>query len=208
MISMHSQKSSTVFCAALAVALVLAAASGAVAQEKIIHNFNANGKDGYGPAVGLVFDADGNLFGTTENGGANAFGILYELSPAKVGGWFERVLFAFNRGPGIYPDSGLVVDGSGNLYGTTLEGGANTDGTVFELKHLATGRWRLKVLSDLAGIGDRPEAPLVFDAAGNLYGTTHAGGRSAEGTVFELSPAPEGTWTSTVLHTFSGHGTD
>jgi uncharacterized repeat protein (TIGR03803 family) len=73
---------------------------------------------------------------------------------------------------------------------------------------LATGRWQLKVLSNLGGIGDRPEAPLLFDAAGNLYGTTHAGGRSGQGTVFELSPAPGGTWTSTVLHTFTGHGTD
>jgi len=119
----------------------------------------------------------------------------------------ETVLYNFNggTGDGYYPYAGLIADKTGNFYGTTYEGGANGYGTVFELK-LSGGVWSETVLhSFTAGTTDGayPKAPLTFDSAGNLYGTTYQGGADNVGTVFELMPEKNGKWKKKILHNFN-----
>lgn len=114
---------------------------------------------------------------------------------------------------GISPEGNLVADSAGNLYGTTVQGGAFTNGTVYELVRPvppSTGWTRVLLYSFTAADGDRPYDGLVFDKAGNLYGTTVQGGASDFGTVFELSPptAEGGQWTESVLYSFQGSTSD
>ena len=119
----------------------------------------------------------------------------------------ETVLYTFNPRytDGAFPYSSLIMDGAGNLYGTTYQGGTNFYGTVFELTPNAGGGWTEKVLYNFNGTdGAYPYAGLVMDAAGNLYGRTLFGGTYTAGTVFELTPHADGTWTEKVLHHFNG----
>jgi uncharacterized repeat protein (TIGR03803 family) len=209
---MPSKKFSASLTAVLVILLgyILAAAPSAVAQERILHNFNPNNKDGLGPYDNrsLVFDSAGNIYGTTNAGGAHDYGTVFELTPKVGGGWIEKVLYSFNLdgADAVYPDGGLILDSAGNLYGTA-SGGAYGDGTVFELVHESSGGWTESVLHSFnanAGDGQSPRASLILDAAGNLYGTTQSGGAGA--TVFELTPTGQG-WTETILHHF-GTGAD
>jgi len=180
-----------------------------VATENVLHNFNDNGKDGYNPIAGLIFDASGNLYGTTKEGGAFGLGTVFELTPQAGGGWKEMVLFSFNDNDGAYPVGGLIFDAFGNLYGTTYEGGAFGLGTVFELTPTAGGGWTETVLHNFNGNGEDgayPVASLILDASGNLYGTTSEYGVFGLGTVFELTPTAGGGWTETVLLSFNDHG--
>ena len=190
---------------------ILAADPHAVAQEKILHNFNPNNMDGLGPCDNgaLVFDSAGNIYGTTNAGGAYDNGTVFELSPKAGGGWIEKVLYSFNfeAADAAYPYGGLVLDSAGNLYGTA-NGGAYGRGAVFELIHASSGEWTETILHSFNPIGvdgQTPRASLILDAAGNLYGTTLDGDAGA-GTVFELTPTEQG-WTETILHNF-GTGTD
>jgi len=133
------------------------------------------------------------------------FGMVFELTPAKGGGWTEKALHNFNSNgtDGTYP-GGLILDAAGNLYGTTGGGGAYDAGTVFELTPNASGSWTEKVLHAFNpddGDGASP-AGLIVDANGNLYGTTLEGGAHGQGTVFELTPKADGGWTEEVLHSF------
>jgi len=130
--------------------------------------------------------------------------------------WTETTLHRFSHNDGYWPSGVLVFDASGNLYGTTLEGGTGSGtgcslrragcGTVFELSPAAGGGWAETLLLSFDQIdGAAPYAGLIFDGLGNLYGTTSTGGSDstrASGTVFELSPTTGGVWTETVLHTF------
>ena len=178
--------------------------------ETVLHSFNNNGSDGANPQAGLTMDAAGNLYGTTYRGGIHSSGTLFELSPREGGGWTETVLHSFGNGSdGATPDSGLIVDAAGNLYGTTYFGGIHSDGTVFELSPREGGGWTEAVLHSFGNGTDgmNPYAGLTIDATGNLYGTTVAGGLHSYGTAFELSPRQGGGWTETVLHSF-GNGTD
>jgi uncharacterized repeat protein (TIGR03803 family) len=121
----------------------------------------------------------------------------------------ERVLYAFAGLPdcGNLPAAPLVADEAGNLYGTTIDGGAYQHGCVFKLSRTGS-TWNETVLYSFSGPdGDSPSSALVFDKAGNLYGTTLVGGAYGGGTAFELSPLPGGGWTETVLHSF-GNGVD
>jgi uncharacterized repeat protein (TIGR03803 family) len=191
--------------------------------ETILHTFGY--KDGERPYGDVIFDAAGNLYGTTAAGGYQGQGTVFELEPAAGGGWTEKILHSFNRGhghDGTYPTYGVIFDTAGNLYGATTYGGAyggtNGGGTVFELTRTAGG-WTEKVLHSFGGMdGYQPYGGVIFDAAGNLYGTTAYGGKGGEkcnngvgangcGTLFELTPQPDGTWTETVLH-FFGQGKD
>jgi uncharacterized repeat protein (TIGR03803 family) len=173
-------------------------------SEKILHNFNHDGVDGESPAAGLVMDSVGNLYGTTFDGGAFGYGTAFEIK-LQAGNWTEEILHSFNNNgsDGYWPYARLILDASGNLYGTTYGGGPNGGGTAFELVPAARGPWQEMVLhafSTTGGDGFYPEAELIFDSAGNLYGTTYEGGSSAYGgTVFELSPDHDGQWTETVL---------
>jgi uncharacterized repeat protein (TIGR03803 family) len=165
--------------------------------EKILHNFADNGKDGYPSYADLVFDASGNLYGTTSAGGAYGFGAVFELTPKAGGGWTEKILHNFNGKDGDGPIAGLIFDAAGNLYGTTVGGGGISSeckfgcGTVFELTPKAGGGWTEKILHSFnpSGMGGAfPFGSLIFDASGNLLGTTYGGGAYGYGTVFEITP--------------------
>jgi uncharacterized repeat protein (TIGR03803 family) len=170
--------------------------------------------DGAQPfAGGLIFDHSGNLYGTTVGGGGTNNGVVFELTPTASGPWNETVLHSFSPadGDGGAPYSGVIFDHSGNLYGTTFDGGANEVGTVFELTPTASGPWNEIVLHAFTAGSDggQPYAGVIFDSAGNLYGTTYQGGdvssgNVGSGVVFELTPTASGTWNETVLYNFTG----
>jgi uncharacterized repeat protein (TIGR03803 family) len=162
--------------------------------ETVLHIFvnDSMGKspDGYNPQTGLVFDAAGNLYGTTQSGGAslNGDGTVFKLAPGSNGAWSETVLHSFNilkNKDGRNPLGQLVLDAAGNLYGTTQDGGKGGGGTVFKLAPGSDGAWTETVLHgfDYSGRGQAPKAGVIFDAAGNLYVTTSSGNN---GTVFEI----------------------
>ena len=182
-------------------------------QETVLEDFKRD--DGGSHPVSLVFDAAGNLYGATS--GADDGGTVYQLAPAGGEIWNKTALHHFKgNGDGFQPEAGVIFDAAGNLYGTTFWGGANVQGnssgwgTVFELMPQEGGEWKEKILhsfhSEARG-GEDPVAGLVFDAEGDLYGTTYGGGDFGEGEVFKLSPVGDGGWSHTVLHAF-GHGTD
>jgi uncharacterized repeat protein (TIGR03803 family) len=173
----------------------------------VLHSFN--GSDGSHPQAGLIFDAAGNLYGTTYGGGASGYGTVFKLTPNADGSWTESVLHSFNGSDGSSPFAGLIFDAAGNLYGTTSLGGGSNFGTVFKLTPNADGSWAESVLHSFIGSdGSYPLAGLIFDAAGNLYGTTEFGGSgcggSGCGVVFKLTPNADGSWTESVLRRFGG----
>ncbi|MFZ0320243.1 MAG: choice-of-anchor tandem repeat GloVer-containing protein [Candidatus Sulfotelmatobacter sp.] len=174
-------------------------------KETILYDFQNNEVDGTYPYGNLIFDSSGSLYGTTAGGGANFNGTVYELTPAKAGKWTETILHNFNFTDGISPNAGVIFDASGNLYGTTLSGGAYGYGTVFEMTPQGSGGWNETVLYNFNGqnsTGEGPNATLIFDTAGNLYGTTIYGGYYDSGMVFELTPQAGGEWTETIVHSF------
>jgi uncharacterized repeat protein (TIGR03803 family) len=171
--------------------------------ETILYSFNGDKKDGYDVYSDVIFDKYGNLYGTTYGGGAYGYGTVYELSRKAAGGWTEKVLHSFNDNgsDGYDPYAGLIIDTSGNLYGTTLGGAAtqNGGGTVYELSPKKGGGWTEKVLNSFVDTdGLAPYGGLIFDSAGNLYGTTTYGGENDGGTVFKLTRASG--WMKQVLY--------
>jgi uncharacterized repeat protein (TIGR03803 family) len=148
---------------------------------QVVHAFERF--DGWGPLGPLIADGAGTLYGTTTYGGPFSFGTVFRIQPDGTG--FQLLHFFRDGDPddGSNP-SALVLDGSGNLFGTTLGGGANGLGTVFTLKSDGTG-FRL-LHSFVSGDGYGPGAALVLDGLGNLYGTTYSGGPSDAGTIFRL----------------------
>jgi uncharacterized repeat protein (TIGR03803 family) len=179
-------------------------------KETVLYSFCArNGcTDGGVPWAGLVFDQKGNLYGTTTRGGAfnNATcqgygcGVVFKLTPGGKYTALHSFCGPSNCANGAFPIAGLVLDQTGNLYGTTYFGGANNDsGVVFKL----SPKGKEKVLYSFCAQsgctdGAEPVAGLVFDQKGNLYGTTWVGGVHSYGTVFELTPKGK----ETVLHSF------
>lgn len=238
--------------------------AGGAWTELVLYNFGATPSDGLHPWGGVKMDANGNLFGTTLDGGVFGKGSVFKLSPpATPGGkWTEAVLFNFNGGN---PVCQLLIDGGGNLYGATLYGvvafelsppsssntgwtetviaqsGSGIDfaelvsgfisdpianlygtstgggsfgaGTVFESSPPSTlgGSWNNAILWSFGGNtiptdGQGPRAGLIIDSSGNLYGSTPAAGSAGRGTVFELSPPVQsgGAWSETILSAFVG----
>jgi uncharacterized repeat protein (TIGR03803 family) len=198
----------TMALAMLALTMLTMCSPAAAQTETLLHSFsfNENGKDGSTPYSTLAIDASGNLYGTTFVGGAYNYGTVFEVSPKAGGGWTEKVLHSFinNGKDGDGPFAGVVLDAAGNLYGTTVGGGADGNGTVFELSPKAGGGWTESILHNFDakdGDGDGPYAGVVMDAAGNLYGTT-VGGGNGFGMLFELSPKEGGGWAETTQYYF------
>jgi uncharacterized repeat protein (TIGR03803 family) len=181
----------------LAALIVLSAAALSQGSEQIIFSFDG-GNGGGLPRGPLLQDAAGRLYGTTLQGGTQSSGVVFALSPSAGGGWNYRVLHSFKSAE-EEPLGRLVFDAAGNLYGTNAT-------VVYKLSHDATGQWKEKVLHTFTDNPDGfgPVAGLTIDAAGNLYGTTAYGGTQGKGTVYELSPNSDGSWTESVLHSFGG----
>lgn len=173
----------------------------------VLHVFLANGSDGFSPGGELLFDSAGNLYGTTSSGGAYDEGTVFELTPNGKK-WTETILHSFKQDgiDGRGPNSALITDSAGNLYGTTVYGGVDDQGVVFQLQPGGGGSWNEVVLHSFKlRDGMQPYAGLILDRAGNLYGTTWRGGGGGKGTVFKLKPTGTGRWTETVLHSFRNH---
>ncbi len=209
--------------------------------ESVLYNFCSQGgtncTDGANPVAGLIEDASGNLYGTTANGGANyssncyngSCGTVFRLAPNGDGSYSQSVLYSFcaqggmSCTDGANPLVGLIEDASGNLYGTTWQGGATipfgdrttTGGTVFKLKPNGDGTYSESVLYTFCSQsgctdGESPSSGLIEDASGNLYGTTSNGGVISSycgntigcGTVFKLAPNGDGSYSESVLYSF------
>jgi uncharacterized repeat protein (TIGR03803 family) len=173
--------------------------------------------DGAVPSIALLFDMAGNLYGTAGEGGLNqcgfsfGCGVVFKLSEKPNGSWKEEVLHHFTGGKdGANPLAGLIFDHAENLYGTTSGDGAYGFGIVFQLTLNPHGHWKERVLHAFTGgkDGSLPRANLIFDAAGNLFGTAEEGGNLSYcngngcGVAFKLTSKPNGEWHQTVLHRF------
>jgi uncharacterized repeat protein (TIGR03803 family) len=174
--------------------------------EMILHNFTNNGKDGLYPGSNLTLDSAGNLYGTTWQGGTQNGGTVFELTPHS-GNWAEKVIYSLPnpRKSSNFSSEPVTLDSAGNLYGTTIIGGPSNGGFVFKLTPTGTGHWTTKKLYAFGKTGSGPYTPLsgvIFDSAGNLYGTTAQGGISNTGTVYELSPSLDGTYTEQTIWEF------
>ena len=169
-------------------------------KQTVIHAFTGGNDGAVGSLGSLLIDQAGNLYGVSELGGAFSAGTAFRLSPVQ-GGWKMTTLYAFKGQPhAAFPYGGLIADANGNLFGTTYYGGANGMGAVFKLGR--TGNKEVVLYSFKGGTdGSNPTSTLVFDAAGNLYGTTSMGGNTGCdcGTIFELVPAHG----ERILHRFA-----
>jgi uncharacterized repeat protein (TIGR03803 family) len=181
--------------------------------ETVLYAFQDNGQDGYFPIGDLAIDAAGNLYGTTTEGGPYSVGTVFMLAPNADGSYSETVIYSFcsvqNCLDGQWPEAGLILDATGNLYGTTSGGGDVYGGVVFKLSPGGSGAWKEKVLYSLVGSYEGGSfAGVTFDQAGNLYGTTKGGSCFTGGTVFKLSPRKQADWYYTLLYKFSQGGKD
>jgi uncharacterized repeat protein (TIGR03803 family) len=177
-----------------------------------IYKFQGGTTDGQIPVGGLVFDKAGNLYGTTFYGGKpscrDGCGTAFQLTPLQGGNWTESVIhfFGSEHDGAANPAAGLIIDGKGDLFGTTQYGGSAGHGTVFKLDSPTTqgGAWIEHVLHNFQETpdGSEPSAALIFDQKGNLDGTTTGGGASGYGAVFQLIRGQDGGWTENVLYSF------
>lgn len=177
------------------------AVSCATGMETVVHSFAGDSADGQYPA-GLIMDGAGDLYGVTAGGGAYASGTVFRLSAAGQ----MSILYSFRGGTtdGSNPLAGLAMDSAGNLYGTTTGGGSSSgDGTVFEISPMGTETIP-HFFTGGPTDGTIPWGGLAADSAGNLYGTTFAGGAYGLGAVFKISSSG----TETILHSFAGGTVD
>jgi uncharacterized repeat protein (TIGR03803 family) len=202
---------------AMGMLLPLASQVCAAQDVSLLHSFTG-GSDGSYPDGNLSEDAAGNLYGTTQIGGAYGAGTVFELSPKANGKWHFLLLYtSTGADDGGYPLGSVVFDAAGNAYVTASGGGADGLGAVVELSRPTpadSGQpWNEKVLYSFQGGNDGalPFGDVVFDAAGDLYGTTSIGGRphigcppaKGCGTIYELSPVSGGAWKERVIHKLS-----
>jgi uncharacterized repeat protein (TIGR03803 family) len=184
----------------------------------VLHSFG-NGQDGWDPQAEMVFDSAGNLYGTTQLGGAifgrgdDNGGTVFQLTPG-ASGWTETILYSFT-GEYLGPDPNLpagsvVLAKNGNIYGVAQTGGANGQGAVYQLAPNSDGTYTESVIFSFnVNDGAVPNSTPVQDANGNLYGTTRQGGDGACssvgcGVVYSLTSNGDGTWSETVLHELNG----
>ena len=176
--------------------------------ESIIHTFS--GADGEWPVASMIFDGVGNLYGTTSYGGpygSDECGTVFKLSPNSDGSWTHSLLHAFNSYEGCDLESSVTLDASGDLYSAAWGGGPNGFyGTVFQLTPNSDGSWSMTLIYKFTdGKDGANPGPVVVDATGTLYGTASGWNDYGLGTVYKLKPNSDGTWTQTVLHTFTGY---
>jgi uncharacterized repeat protein (TIGR03803 family) len=171
-------------------------------KETIVYAFS--GPDGNSPSAGVVFDSHGNLYGTTTDGGTYNKGVVFELTKTSSG-WQENVLYSFTgAADGGYPQDAVVLDSSGNVYGSTYSGGSDNQGTLFELTPGSGSSWTENVLLNFNNLHGTGPSALAFDASGNLYGTATNGvadSNHEKGTIYELTPTASG-WQQSIFFTF------
>ena len=171
--------------------------------ETPIYSFT--GPDGNYPIAGVIRDSNGNLFGTTLEGGLYGFGTIFELTYNINSGWTETVLYNFqNLNDGQQPYTGVIRDSAGNFYGAASDGGNGGGGTIFELSPVGD-TWTFTTIYSLTGqqgIYCGPRASLALDNSGNLYGTTNCDGANRFGNVFKLTNT-QNRWVYTSLHDFA-----
>jgi uncharacterized repeat protein (TIGR03803 family) len=186
------------FALPVAILVLVGGVDRGLAQDAVLYTFSG-GNDGAIPEVipapGVVFDRSGNLYGITPEGGANGYGLVYQLTPRPGGGWAQTIVHTFTGGSdgGGYPVGDLSFDPAGNLYGVT-GGGAGGDGLVFQLTPNQGGGWTENVLHAFTPKGGFPKGAIP-DGSGHLFGTTYDGGNANAGTIFELVNSG-GRWTN------------
>src|SRR5579872_3593247 len=186
--------------------------------ESVLYSFGANAGDGRNSAGRLAIDSLGNLYGTTVYGGANnskrcssdGCGTIFELSPTGNGAWVETILHNFGGLDGLDPYAGVVLDNSGDLFGTTAFSGtyycANC-GIAYLLKHpvSAGDPWQEIVMHRFVGGADGSIPFSDLTVVGDIvYGTTSAGGANNDGVVFQIKRVGSG-WGENVIHSFAGN---
>jgi uncharacterized repeat protein (TIGR03803 family) len=178
-------------------------------EEKVLYNFTG-GADGGWPVGGVIFDTSGNLYGTASIGGPQDAGTVFQLTPTSHGGWKERTIYTFTWTGYPGPQTDLIFDPHGNIYGTTSS-------TVFRLTPNSDSTWAGTTLHTFQGPPDGQfvSSPVVLDPAGNLYGVTEGGGTGqcqgvasniGCGTVYELTPQGQGNWQESILYSFTRGG--
>jgi uncharacterized repeat protein (TIGR03803 family) len=184
-------------------------------SESILHNFAVSKNDGQRPSGGLAFDSEGNIYGTTELGGSNQGGTVFQLSSLSDGSLHEHILHSFSSRDGYEPGAATpVFDSRGNLYSTTTGGGSAGLGVVFELTP-SGDKWTETILHNFTG-GEDGAVPngVTFDSHGQLFGTTNLGGGNGFcwdqneqnvycGAVYKLTPSESGPWKESLLYGFS-----
>jgi uncharacterized repeat protein (TIGR03803 family) len=174
----------------------------------VLYNFGSIPHDGSYSATPLVFDADGNIYGTTQQGGAYGYGTVFQLVPNSSGQWIENQLYSFQGGTdGANPQGTIALDSQGNIYGITASGGSASGygyGTVFQVAPTRAGEWHERLLHRFTGgvDGNFPYGGVTLDGSGNLFGTTMIGGVDNFGVVFELLRAGN-AWQMRIIHTFT-----
>jgi uncharacterized repeat protein (TIGR03803 family) len=208
----HSQPILPLRMALVCVAFFLLCAPAWTQTEKVLHSFSYGTGDGFNPEGALLFDSQGNLYGTTNWGGVDpstqacACGTVFQLKPNQDGSWTENIIHSFVLDDnGAYPLGPVIFDTQGNLYGVAQGGGSQRDGVVFELTPGSNGSWTESVVHTFGGAdGAGPNGGLLQDAAGRLYGTTSAGGEDDVGVAFSILPGYGSG--EIVLHMFTGRG--
>jgi uncharacterized repeat protein (TIGR03803 family) len=176
-------------------------------KHTVLYNFTG-GRDGGEPYKGVTLDSKGNLYGTAVAGGnpVCGCGVVYRLSRSG-GKWVQTVLHTFKGTDGSGPGSPVIFDKAGNIYGMAPTGGSFGFGVVFQLKLHTNGAYGYRILHNFAGGTDGASGSagrLLFDASGNIFGVSTAGGTAGAGVAWELSPTRSGEWTETILHEFGG----
>lgn len=172
-----------------------------VGTARVLYSFGANATDGQEPYAGVITDSAGNVYGTTQTGGANGRGTVFKINSTGT----ETILHSFGASAtdGQTPRAGVIIDNAGNLYGTTMNGGANQMGTVFKIDAAGT-ETILYSFGGRVNDGMYPRGGLIRDSAGNLYGTTTDGGSGGSGTVYKIDAGGG----ETILHSFDGGNID
>jgi len=173
-------------------------------EETVLYSFTGGADGKYPGHANVVFDQAGNLYGTTTSGGDENGGVVFKLTPSN-GGWIQSTLWSFaTQGGGSAPESGVIFDSAGNLYGTTNYGGTYDAGIVYELSPSGSG-WTEQTLASIAFPNTNTCGGVVMDGEGNLFGAAGCFAYGYPGGVFELTPS-NGAWTFNVLHAFSPGG--